>query len=187
MPPGYNKNGRNRGGEWQKGVPKTQLRKYTPSTLAKICLIVRNGNSRSDAFRRVGIHVDTGFFWLAQGRKGEGDPIFVRFLRVLEKAEANFNQQMVRQVTTAANSGAPNTWQAAMTMLERRDPENWARREKTTIETGGGPLVQLNQVVLVDEDARDASRALLRRVAGLGSREPLGIGMGDEPEEARPE
>lgn len=180
----------------KRGAPKTaapQVKthqpggpKYNATNLAKVVLLARKGYSRNDCFKMIGVHVDTGYNWL---RRAKDDPdncpeILVRFHRALERATAKFNAEMVDQVAAAATSGAPNTWQAAMTMLERRDPENWGRRDKTTVEHSGDPIVQLNQVVLVDPDARSDARALLRRVAGLGTRQPLGIGMGDESEEA---
>ena len=169
--------GSGRGGE--------KLRKYNPTMLAVICKLLRAGNSKTDAFKSVGIHVDTGFAWLKEGRESaSADELLVRFARVAEKAVARFNAEMVEKVRGAAMSGQPNTWQAAMTLLERRDPDNWGKRDKTTIEYEGDPLIELNQVVLADPDTRAASRSLLRRVATVSPHEPLGLGMGDEPPEA---
>lgn len=154
--------------------------------LARVCLHARNGKSKTDCFKLVGVHPDSGFLWLKRGREGDqvGDGVLIRFERVFERCVAHFNATRIELINAAANSGAPNTWQAAAWMLERRDPANWGRRDVTKIEGGdGGPIIQLNQVVLVDGDARDAARALLRRVAGAGADESLGVGVGGELEE----
>lgn len=160
--------------------------KYTNiNLLAKVALAIKNGSSKTDAFKRYGIPVDTGFEWLAKGKQ---DPphheILGKFYRVVERAWAHYNSQMVHQVTNAATSGQPNTWQAAMTMLERRDPANWGRRDTSRVKIEAEtPLVQLNQVVLADENARESLRAVLRGVAGPRPHLAIGPGVGDESEE----
>jgi len=157
------------------GGHRGQNARYTNITLlARVCLYVKAGNSKSDAFRKVGVHPDTGFQWLAWGKQEPPHhPILQKFYRVLEKCWASYNSHMVSMVGAAASSGAPNTWQAAMTMLERRDPSNWGRRDTHKIEGGGQSPLQLNQVILVDSDTRDKLRDVLRGVAGAGPHEPL--------------
>lgn len=158
-----------------------QNARYTNITLlAKIALSIKNGNSKSDSMRRYGVSPDVGFEWLSKGKAGH-HPILVKFQRIVERAWAHYNSQMVGAVDTAAKSGAPNTWQAAMTMLERRDPANWGRRDTSKIKVEADqPLVQLNQVVLADTDARDKLRSVLRGVAGPRAHESIGPGVGDE-------
>jgi hypothetical protein len=150
--------------------------------LARACLHAKRGKSKTDCFRLIGVHPDTGFAWLKQGREGI-HPELERFERIFERCVAHFSSRMVDMVEAAASSGAPNTWQAAMTLLERRDPANWGRRDALALEATKGPVIQLNQVVLVDGDVREESRALLRRVTGFSADESLGIGVGGEPEE----
>ena len=158
-----------------------------PKLLARVCRHALRGRSKTDCFKLVGVHPDSGFLWLKRGREGDpvGDGILIRFERIFERCVAYFSAQQLAMIEGAAQSGAPNTWQAAGWLLERRDPGNFGRRDALKHEglPAGAPQVQLNQVVLIDGDAREASRALLRRVAGFGSDEPLGIGMGGEPEE----
>lgn len=162
-------------------LPKST--KYTDvSLLARICLLALKGNSRSDCFRIAGIHPDTGFQWLAWGREESRDPVLARFERVFERCFSHYNAQMVASVDAVARMGTPSTWTAAMTMLERRDPQNWGKRDTHKIEGGDKPLLQLNQVVLADTETRELSRALLRRVAGPDAHEPLGSGIRGELE-----
>lgn len=166
------------------GVNRGQNARYTNVTLlAKIALSVKNGNSKTDSFRRYGVSPDLGFEWLSKGKmEPPHHPILGKFYRVVERAWAHYNSQMVVQVTKAANSTDPKNWPAAMTMLERRDPANWGKRSQITVEGGDKPLLQLNQVVLVDADAREASRDLLRRIAGPRADESLGSGVRGELE-----
>lgn len=169
----------------KKGM-RGQNAKYTNVTLlSRVALQILRGNSKTDSFRKVGVNPDTGFQWLAWGKQDPPHhPILRKFYMVVERAHAHYNSRMVGLVTDAASSGAPNTWQAAMTMLERRDPANWGKKVISNVKIEADqPLVQLNQVVLADTDARDSLRSVLRRVAGPGTHEPLGLGVGDEPEE----
>ena len=157
------------------------IRKWeNESLLDTIIEHARKGNSRTDSFAVAGIHPDTGFDWLAMARKDpDRYPALVEFAERLRLAEAEFRAECVEKVREHAQSGAPNTWQAAMTLLERRDPENWGKREKTQIEIEGDkPLIQLNQVVLLDEQTRALSREVLRRVTS-GSFAPLELDAGE--------
>lgn len=155
-------------------------RKYdTPGLLFRACMYALAGCSKTDCFRKVGVNPDTGFDWLRQGREETGPDILIKFEQVFERCVAHFNAKMVGMVAGAAMSGAPNTWQAAMTLLERRDPGNWGKRDALKIEADK-PLIQLNQVVLVDEDARELSRDLLRRIAGPRPDESIGTGVRGE-------
>jgi hypothetical protein len=153
-------------------VPKqgSQRKWDLPGLLDGIVERARKGYSRTDAFRLAGINPQTGWDWIAQGRKDpEKYPELVDFALRLEKAEAEIRAEMVDVVIGTAKSQAPQTWQAAMTYLERRDPENWGKREKTQVEIyTDQPLAQLNQIVLVDDGARQVSREMLRRVTASG-------------------
>lgn len=151
--------------------------------LFRVCMFLLSGSSKTDAFKRVGINPDTGFLWLRQGREQHNETL-AKFERVAERCVAHFNAKQIEMINGAAQSGAPNTWQAAAWMLERRDPENWGRRDKTTItHEDERPLVQLNQVVLVDSGARNEARALLERIASPGAYKSLGVGVRREPED----
>lgn len=158
--------------------------KCTPEVIESIETAIREGKSKSMAFKLAGIHVDTGFDWLRYGRQNpERYPEYVELQEKMELAEAEFMGEMVDEVVATAKSQRPNTWQAAAWLLERKAPEEWGKRDKVSIDASGGPLVQLNQVVLVDADAREASRALLRRVTAGSPVLALGPGVGDESAE----
>jgi len=157
--------------------------KYCEEVHRIIVDAIADGVTRGDAFRLAGLHVDTGFDWLRAGRKWpEKYPQYVQLGADIDEAEAEARRKMTEVIVNSAQAAHDPrvSLDAAKVYLERRDPDNWGRREKHTIEGGDTPLVQLTQVVLNDGDAREASRALLRRATGLSTGEPLGLGMGDE-------
>jgi hypothetical protein len=144
-------------------TPQRGVRKYNSEAHEQIVDWVRKGNSRSDAFRLIGVHSQTGHDWCALGRhEPDQHPEYAKLLADIEAAEAEVRAEMVERVVAA--SKVPKNWTAAMTYLERRDPENWGRRDTTVVEGGEKPLVNVGQIVLVDPEARAISRELLRRV-----------------------
>lgn len=139
----------------------------------------------------VGVHPDTFQSWTKKGRDelagyGENIPddadlsIFARLQIQIEYTRAVLAADLSEVVINTAKSGAPNTWQAAMTFLERRYPAEWGKRE-TRVHEGEVPngLPQINVLVLNDPSARSAHRDLLRSVdAANRSRSGLAIGPG---------
>lgn len=73
----------------------------------------------------------------------------VVFSALLVKAEAQAEARAVGNVVAA---GA-NSWQAAMTYLERKYPERWGRRDRMSLEGGpaGSTPVQVQQVPSTDD------------------------------------
>lgn len=144
--------------------------KFTdPKLLARIVKHARRGRSRTDCFRLAGIHPDTGFVWLRKAREGqlrEGEEILIRFFRAFSRAQALFNAEQLEMIEGAAQSGAPNTWQAAGWLLERRDPENWGKRDRTVIEHENPPETKVNVLIVADEATREKSRDFLRSITG---------------------
>ena len=98
--------------------------KYTPEIARLIAQLIGGGATQRDACGAVGISEDT----LGRWRKRYAD-----FAASIEKAEAIKRAEMIRVVTDAAKGG---TWQAAAWYLERRDPDNWGRKDVLRIEGG---------------------------------------------------
>ena len=94
--------------------------KRTPELQAAIERALEIGNTRTAAALGAGIDRGTFAAWCRR---------YPAFLRAVEKAEAVGQQRLVGQVALAART----TWQAAAWMLERRDPENWGRRERLEV------------------------------------------------------
>jgi hypothetical protein len=152
--------------------------------LLRMVMLARHGMSRPQISKAVGLHPDTIYIWKDQAEKRPEDyPLLARWWGLMQRAEAQFEKQLVDKITDTAVSTQPNTWQAAAWMLERRDPESWGRRDKTEVRhTTDKPLQQVNTLVLIDADARDASRDFLRRVTGASPDLALGPGVRDESE-----
>ena len=79
------------------------------------------GNTRRDSALGAGISYETFRLWTLR---------FVEFLAAVEKAEALARQRFVGQIALAAKNG---NWQAAAWNLERRDHENWGRRDRVDV------------------------------------------------------
>lgn len=149
-----------------------------PDVQKTILDALADGNYLGTAAKLGGVHPDTLQDWLRRGRAGregrdvpglaKASPELIEFVERIDLTLAEWEAETVRTINQTARSGAPNTWQAAMTMLERKFPDRWGRRDQVTVEGGDKPLVQLNQVILADPIAREQSRELLRRVAGWG-------------------
>jgi hypothetical protein len=160
-------------------TPQTNAskRKYNEIIHAAIVQAVRDGNYRGTAARLVGINESTLRDWTIIGQEyrdqgfepaddGMRFPEYLQLLCDLEEAEADFEQSMVGRVAAAANSGAPNTWQAAMTILERKMPEKFGKRDALKVSGDAeNPLqVEARHVLDVDE-SRELGRDFLRSIA----------------------
>lgn len=151
----------------------------------KILEEMRKGVTRSAACRIVGISSETVAEWIFKANKfPEKYPEYVEFHEAMEQVRAEVQKEMVGHIVGAARSD-PKHWTAAAWYLERTDPANWGKRDKVEVKNEGGPMIQFNQVVLSDPDAREASRDLLHRLTADRSSEPLGLGTGSEPAGSR--
>lgn len=141
---------------------------------------LRTGITSTAACRLVGLNPQTLYDWTYNGRRDpEKYPEYAQLIEDIELVKAEVQKEMVEHITIAAKAD-PKHWTAAAWYLERTDPANWGKRDKVEVKNEGGPLIQLNQVILSDEAAREASRDLLNRLAAGRSSEPLGLGAGGE-------
>lgn len=149
------------------------LRKYTPELHETIVDAMRKGNYLITACRLAGITRDTYYDWIALGRdKPDEFPEYAQLAEDVEAAKAESEAELLDIVRRTALSEAPNTWQAAMTILERRHPEKFGRRDTTVVEGGENPIRQLTGAIVIHEHERGNPRALLERVAGSGGVQP---------------
>ena len=96
---------------------------YTPEMVAAIVTALEGGNTKRDAALGAGITYTTMREWEVR---------FPEFASATEKAQAQARQKMVAIVVKVAESLEGN-WTAAMTFLERRDPEHWGRRDRVSM------------------------------------------------------
>jgi transposase len=99
--------------------------KLTPELQKKIVKLVRDGNYFETAAQAAGIAKSTLYDWLKRGESDE-EP-FAEFSDALKKAEAEAEADAVAMVRAGLRD-APQ-WQSAMTFLERRAAERWAKRD----------------------------------------------------------
>ena len=102
-----------------------------PSTIAdteKVSLLLASladGNYRETACLVAGIPKQTFYQWLKRADAGEDAAI--AFKDAVEKAEAAAEAGLVQNVRQA--SKLPQFWAAGMTLLERKSPDKWGRRQ----------------------------------------------------------
>jgi hypothetical protein len=143
-----------------------QYRKYSKKLHVVIVQSIRNGHTKTVASRAAGLNEQTLFDWLAMGRtQPDKYPEYVKLGEEIEQAKAEAEAEALDLIHAAAKSD-PKHWTAAAWYLERTNPAEFSRRDRVEIEAGSKPLVQINQVVLVDEEARELARRNLVMVAG---------------------
>jgi hypothetical protein len=96
--------------------------KRTPEREARLLEALRAGNTRRAACHYAGISDEALARWLRAS---------VDFVDAVKKAESDAEVRMVAQIARAAQDG---TWQAAAWWLERRRPDDYARRERLDLE-----------------------------------------------------
>lgn len=164
--------------------PRKAPRRYSRRVHRTICDALEKGCYRQTAFRLAGIHPNTGWEWLRAGNEEPDEhPEYARLVADVEAAEARCELAMLEMVQAAAFSKEPQTWQAAMTLLERRWPDRFGRRDTTVIEGGASPLQVKAQSILLDPEAQELSAALLHRLANP---KPPALDPGDVDGEDEP-
>jgi transposase len=96
--------------------------KYTPEITQKILDAIRLGAPFNQACNAAGIHVDTFIEWRKR---------YSEFAEAVKEAEGQGVQNWLTVIETAANNG---NWQAAAWKLERRFPQDFARRDRLPID-----------------------------------------------------
>jgi hypothetical protein len=154
-------------------MPRGQKTKLTSIMQDRICQLLRAGCYAERAAAASGIDQSTFYRWLQRGEQEE-DGLYREFRDAVKSAEAEAEARAVTIIQLAM----PGDWKAAMTWLERKFPERWARRERMHLEhtgPGGGPMqVQTAETILglTDED-RAVIRALRQRVAASARTDPI--------------
>ena len=109
--------------------------KLTLELQTQIIKAIQAGNYDYVACEYVGIHKSTFYRWMARGEKGRKG-IYKEFSDSIKKANASSEIWAVAFVRSAM----ANDWRAAMTYLERKFPDRWARKEKLDITSDNKPL-----------------------------------------------
>ena len=110
--------------------------KLTPQRQQRICEALRAGNTRAASAAYGGIDESTLYRWIARGEAATRGA-YSEFRKAIKEAESAAEIRNVALIQKAAQE----TWTAAAWWLERRKPDDWARRETRRIEGhDGGPV-----------------------------------------------
>ena len=98
------------------------------STVQQFLEAVGDGNYIETAAKLAGLSKVSVYEWLKRAQSNEpGNDAFRVFANALEKAEARAEAKMLANVRKA--SELPQFWAAGMTVLERRHPDRWGKRQ----------------------------------------------------------
>lgn len=126
-------------------VPKVDRKVQT-----RVVLFLQQGNTIDTACRCAGIHRDTYYDWFKRARKGgRGNEAYVEFAEACEMAMSQAEALHIAVIRAAMK----DQWQAAAWMLERRNPKDWGRKDRTEL-TGrdGGPVQHVDVTGMSDEE-----------------------------------
>ena len=110
--------------------------KFTPRRRSAIVRKMREGHFAKTAAETSGVSEQTLYVWLKKGEDPDRYPEHAAFLEAYRKAEATAEERAIRAIQAAF----PEDWRAAMTYLERRHPERWARRQNVDVTSKGEPI-----------------------------------------------
>lgn len=126
--------------------------KLTEKTKTALLNAIKAGLTYDLACGAAGISFKTFRNWQEKGEEGKSGE-YVQFLQDLKEAEGQGSQRLITLINRSANEGQ---WAAAAWILERRYPENFARRPAQAVEVSGkngGPIEQ--KVEHTDNRERD--------------------------------
>jgi hypothetical protein len=101
----------------------------TPELTAEIVRRLSIGCYVHDVMQSLGLQRQTFYAWTERGEADQEagrETVFADFADATKRARA---EAMVTAVC-CIRAAMPNDWRAAMTFLERTDPENWSRRAR---------------------------------------------------------
>ena len=102
--------------------------KLTPDVQETILSAVKAGNYPLTAARAARVSEPTFYRWLALGREGK-EP-YRALVEGIKQAEGEAEVNAV----AILHKAMPESWQAAMTFLERKFPSRWKRRDEIDLQ-----------------------------------------------------
>ena len=113
--------------------------KFTSRRKSAILRKMREGHYAKIAAQTSGITEQTLYNWLKKGEDPERYPEHAAFLEAYRKAEATAEDNAIEAIRAAY----PHDWRAAMTYLERRYPDRWAKRQNVDVTSDVQPIRQI--------------------------------------------
>lgn len=118
--------------------------KFTPVIREAILQAIRMGNTRASAAEATGIHRDTLHTWTER---------FPAFSDAIKEAEAYAEQEAVKAIVSQFH----HQWTAAAWYLERKHPDEWGKKERVDVTSGGKPFSFTLQVAQAQDDVNSDS------------------------------
>lgn len=133
---------------------RTKPCKLTDERALKIVSAIRDGNTRATAAALGGINVRTLHLWMSQGAPNDDgnypDNDYGKLRASIDVADAECEVDMVQTITTTAKGYTdaegnyiPGDYKAALEFLQRKNPGEWGKVDRSKVElTGadGGPV-----------------------------------------------
>lgn len=110
-----------------------------PAVVTRLCQALLSGNTIENACRMAGIDSSTYYRYRDEAKKAEVGSPLAQFMEKVNEALSQAEHRNVLVIQTAAKKH----WQAAAWFLERRNPREWARRDRIGIggENEGDPIL----------------------------------------------
>lgn len=116
--------------------------KFSEPRIHAILAGLQQGNTRRASAEAAGVSSRTLQRWLQRGRDSKTGK-YVELLRRVEAAECKAETAMVKSIVQAASEG---DWRAAAWWLERRVPQDFAKRQRLSVEPEQGPVEFVVQI-----------------------------------------
>lgn len=104
--------------------------KLTPEMIEQICDYIISGYSIADAGKKAGVSESTIYRWLAIGRSGGSEQIYVDLAERVREATECSEFELLQGMRIAAKKD--KNWRTFAWLLEHRYPENYGKKREST-------------------------------------------------------
>lgn len=139
--------------------------KLTEARTKRVAEALASGCYREVAARAAGLSHSSFYSYMEKGEADElegRETIFSRFRNAVLEAEAKAETEAVSIIRAAA----PETWQAAAWLLERKHPDRWGRRLRMEAEATVTADVEVVHSKVVEVVPEEAQRRAVAEILG---------------------
>lgn len=140
----------------EKHITGHRLSKLTPELITKMADIMAQGHYFITAINACGIGKTIAYEWINRGetdRDNRVESLYLDLVNALKNAEAKSEQALLSVVKDKAING--KEWLPAMTILERRHPERWGRKDRSTLVVEETKQIIITTVEVVKDYGRE--------------------------------
>ncbi len=133
---------------------RARARKLTGELVAEVSTLVREGLTKADAYRRVGVIESTAKGWEKKGRddrEQEKMSLQADLVSALEQARAEFNHELIQEARRKGDY---------KTLLKLLDPEQFALPSRSSVDVTHRFQLLIDWDLLSLSEARDLERLL---------------------------